>query len=84
MPVNNNLVNNDKKETQNKVDFLAKIPFGAYPIKMLKTIKEKCSNNVLINSAPDSGVRAVFAKSQIIIWAVEGKLFKIIWSFSIV
>ena len=75
MPVNNNLVNNDKKETQNKVDFLAKIPFGAYPIKMLKTIKEKCSNNVLINSAPDSGVRAVFAKSQIIIWAVEGKLY---------
>ena len=69
-PQNNNNDPNDKKDSKN---LLSKIPFGAYPVKALKAIKDKFSNNVFINSAPDAGVRAVFSKSQIIIWAVEGK-----------
>ena len=69
---NNNATKDLAKDSKN---LLSKIPFGAYPMKVLKTIKDKCSNNALINSAPDAGVRAVFAKSQIIIWAVEGMYF---------
>ena len=46
---------------------------NAYPVKILKAIKEKFSNNALFNSAPDAETRSVFDECQVIIWAVEGK-----------
>lgn len=53
---------------------LSKMALNSYPVKILKAIKDKFSNNALFASAPDAGTRAVFAQSQIIIWAVEGIL----------
>ena len=68
-------ISNNNNKTGESKDILSKIPLGGnYLVKILKSIKEKCSNNALINASPDAGVRAVFAKSQVVIWAVEGIL----------
>lgn len=67
----------NKKDPMSKKDilesFVTKMALNSYPVKILKAIKDKFSNNALFASAPDAGTRAVFAQSQIIIWAVEGK-----------
>ena len=54
-------------------EVLIKSVLNAYPVKILKAIKEKFSNNALFNSAPDAETRSVFDECQVIIWAVEGK-----------
>ena len=61
-------------------EVLIKSVLNAYPVKILKAIKEKFSNNALFNSAPDAGTRSVFDECQVIIWSVEGKT--IAWSSS--
>ena len=55
-------------------EFLAKTALNSYPVKVLKAIKDRFSNNALFNSAPDAAVRSVFAEGQIVIWAIEGKV----------
>jgi len=76
-------ISNNNNKTGESKDILSKIPLGGnYLVKILKSIKEKCSNNALINASPDAGVRAVFAKSQVVIWAVEGLSHLISFSIS--
>ena len=70
--------NNNQKAgggiSKSKVEeVLIKSVLNAYPVKILKAIKEKFSNNALFNSAPDAETRSVFDECQVIIWAVEGK-----------
>merc|ERR1719273_2923959 len=77
---NNNKIQSEKKKQTNALDgvkarfdeFLSKSPLASYPVKFLKAVRDKFSNNALFSSAPDAGTRSVFAQSQIIIWAVEG------------
>ena len=65
--------NNQKTAKKPKIEeVLMKSVLNAYPVKILKAIKEKFSNNALFNSAPDAGTRSVFDECQVIIWAVEG------------
>ena len=79
---NNNKIQTEKNSSGNALDgvkarfdeFLSKSPLASYPVKFLKAVRDKFSNNALFSSAPDAGTRSVFAESQIIIWAVEGKL----------
>lgn len=56
-------------------EYLSKTALYSYPMKILKAIKDKFSNNTLFSSPQDAAIRAVFAQSQIIIWAVEGAVF---------
>ena len=72
---NNNQPSLEKKEKIE--DLLQKIALSSYPVKILKALRDKFSNNSLFNSAPDSATRGVFAQSQIVIWAVEGLSFLI-------
>jgi nucleoporin NDC1 len=77
---NNNKIQTVKNSNGNALDgvkarfdeFLSKSPLASYPVKFLKAVRDKFSNNALFSSAPDAGTRSVFAESQIIIWAVEG------------
>jgi len=70
--------NNQKTAKKPKIEeVLMKSVLNAYPVKILKAIKEKFSNNALFNSAPDAGTRSVFDECQVIIWAVEGLSFLI-------
>jgi nucleoporin NDC1 len=75
---NNNKIQNVKINeagVQKRIEeLLSKSALASYPVKLLKAIRDRFSNNALFSSAPDAGTRSVFAESQIIIWAVEGKL----------
>jgi len=73
---NNNKIQNVKINeagVQKRIEeLLSKSALASYPVKLLKAIRDRFSNNALFSSAPDAGTRSVFAESQIIIWAVEG------------
>ena len=73
--------NNNKIQTVKTIGFkehieeiLSKSALASYPVKVLKAVRDRFSNNALFSATPDAGTRSVFAESQIIIWAVEGKL----------
>ena len=46
---------------------------NSYPMKVINAVRDKISNNSLMNAAPDAAIRSVFAQGQIVIWAVEGE-----------
>ena len=73
--------NNNKIQTVKTVgakerieEILSKSALASYPVKVLKAVRDRFSNNALFSATPDAGTRSVFAESQIIIWAIEGKL----------
>ena len=72
--------NNNKIQTVKTIgakerieEILSKSALASYPVKVLKAVRDRFSNNALFSATPDAGTRSVFAESQIIIWAVEGK-----------
>jgi len=71
--------NNNKIQTVKTIgakerieEILSKSALASYPVKVLKAVRDRFSNNALFSATPDAGTRSVFAESQIIIWAVEG------------
>lgn len=53
-------------------ELFMKKAINSYPMKVLKAIRDKVSNNSFVTASPDAATRSVFAQSQMIIWAVEG------------
>ena len=69
------LIRKRKSGTKERIEeILSKSALASYPVKVLKAVRDRFSNNALFSATPDAGIRSVFAESQIIIWAVEGKI----------